>query len=144
MLSENYIKLNPLLKISSTNEATDILKRLMEEGNFFFRVEKTKYRSLQINQKQLFDPDGYYIWQWEHPWVRTKRMIYSGLMVYVFFTIGKYLDRFHFDNGSVSFVAKSTSFRIILSVHGNDVVLGFLVCYCYCQVFIQLIILIYF
>lgn len=69
--------------IENKEEAKEWITRLMEEYNFFFRVEKQEHRVLEIDSNQFFDEQAYYCWQWESPWARLKSTLFSILLIVV-------------------------------------------------------------
>lgn len=69
--------------ISDRKEAKEWVQKLMEQFNFFFRVERSAQKQLEIDSKQFFEEEGYYVWQWESPSARFKSSLYSFLLIAV-------------------------------------------------------------
>lgn len=57
------------------------MSQLMETHNFFFRVSKAEKKQLEIDQRQMFQEDGLYIWQYETPWARMKSTLFSFMLI---------------------------------------------------------------
>lgn len=53
----------------------------MENHNFYYRVQKSEHRTLELFPRQTFELDGYYAWQWETPASRLKSTLISALLI---------------------------------------------------------------
>ena len=108
-MSEAYQQQKMRMKVDDRSHAETLARSLMEQHNFFFRVQPSKdpnstttttnnstinstaaakltsimnVKTLEMSQKQFFEQDGHYVWQWTSPRQQMMQYLISvGLVI---------------------------------------------------------------